>query len=70
MFNGLNEDWSTSVLAIESDLQVLQSFAADFTIEEVVCALVLQGMMKAGIHWSILRLILIAEENTEGENGP
>eukprot|EP00961_Rhodomonas_salina_P197418 2663874-Rhodomonas_salina.1 len=38
-FNGRNEDWSAHIAAVESDLAVLQSFAADFTIEEVVCAL-------------------------------
>eukprot|EP00961_Rhodomonas_salina_P187980 2537070-Rhodomonas_salina.3 len=68
-FDGQNEDWSAHIAAVESDLAVLQSLANEFTIEEVVCALVLQGMMKTGGHWLILGLILIAEEPDEGADG-
>eukprot|EP00961_Rhodomonas_salina_P065739 883285-Rhodomonas_salina.1 len=69
-FTGRNEDWLGHISAVDSDLAVLQSFSGEFTAEEVVCALVLQGMMKAGGHWSILGSILIAEEPAEGEDGP
>eukprot|EP00961_Rhodomonas_salina_P266656 3603712-Rhodomonas_salina.2 len=69
-FNGQNEDWRAHIAAVESDLAVLQSFANEFTIEEVVCALVLQGMMNTGGHWSILGSILITEEPDDGEDGP
>eukprot|EP00961_Rhodomonas_salina_P255095 3447506-Rhodomonas_salina.1 len=69
-FNGRNEDWMAHIAGVESDLAVLKSFSGEFTAEEVVCVLVLQGMMKAGCHWSILGSILIAEEPAEGKEGP
>ena len=68
-FSGKNTDWTKHIVEIESLLALIQLHGKEVTIEEVMCAMVLHGMLKAGGHWETLATMLIAEEPEEDEEG-
>ena len=65
-FNGKNASWPEFIGGIESGLALLQSHDENVNAEEIIAALTLGGMMRAGGHWAVLATILVNEEPAAG----